>query len=171
MRHELTTAAVVGAQNIARMCFICGHENTMGLHAQFLSLQDGRVCARFEALEVHQSYPGRVHGGVISAILDETIGRVIQVEQPDEFGVTIELSVKFRKPVPIGEPLKVIAQLTKLTARVFEGEGSLLLPDGSVAAQGFARYYRQKVEAISEGGLPDEEWFADERPRPSHIEV
>jgi uncharacterized protein (TIGR00369 family) len=171
MHHELTEVTVANAQKISRMCFVCGRENEVSLHAHFLSLADGRVCAEFEALEVHQSYPGRVHGGVISALLDEVIGRVIQVEQPDEFGVTIELSVKFRQPVPIGEPLKAVAWLTKQTGRIFEGEGHLLLPDGSVAAQGTARYFRQKVEDIAEGGLKEEEWFTDERPLPRQVKV
>ncbi|MDR2196498.1 MAG: PaaI family thioesterase [Coriobacteriales bacterium] len=171
MRHELTAASVLGAQKISRMCFVCGHENDISLKAHFLTLEDGRLCAEFEARDVHQSYPGRVHGGVISAIIDETIGRVIQVEHPDDFGVTIDLNVKFRSPVPIGVPLKVIAWQTKLTKRIFEGEGQLLLPDGTIAAQGFARYYRQSVEAIAQGGLDDEEWFADERPLPEQVEV
>jgi uncharacterized protein (TIGR00369 family) len=171
MRHELSEVAVAEAQNISRMCFVCGCENKVSLHAHFWSLADGRICAEFVAQDIHQSYPGRVHGGVVSAILDETIGRVIQVEQPVEFGVTIDLSVKYRKPVPIGEPLKVVASLTKLTARIFEGEGQLLLSDGSVAAQGFARYYRQKVEDIAKGGLPPEEWIVDDRPHPLCVEV
>jgi uncharacterized protein (TIGR00369 family) len=153
------------------MCFVCGRENAVSLNARFLSLEDGRVCAEFEAQDVHQSYPGRVHGGVISAILDETIGRAIQVEHPDDFGVTIELSVKYRSPVPIGESLLVVAWLTKVTKRVFEGEGQLLLPDGTVAAQGFARYYRQSLGLITQGGLPEEEWFTDTRPAPSQVAV
>ncbi|MDR1421562.1 MAG: PaaI family thioesterase [Coriobacteriales bacterium] len=171
MRHELREVPVAGAQKISRMCFVCGTDNDMSLHARFLSLADGRICAEFEAQEIHQSYPGRVHGGVISAILDETIGRVIQVDQPDEFGVTIDLSVKYRCPVPIGESLLVIAWKTKETSRIFEGEGQVLLVDGTVAAQGFARYFRQSLNAITADGLPEVEWFADERPLPASVKA
>jgi len=162
---------VVKAQKISRMCFGCGHDNPMGLHAQFLELQDGRLYVRFRTLDEHQSYPGRVHGGVISAILDETIGRIIQIDDPDAFSVTIELNVKFRKPVPVGVELTVVAWQTKRTSRVFEGQGELLLEDGSVAASGFARYLMQPLERITEIGLTEIEWFADPREYPTDVEV
>ncbi|MDR1713235.1 MAG: PaaI family thioesterase [Coriobacteriales bacterium] len=171
MHRELSEIPVTGSQYISRMCFVCGEENHMSLKAQFLVLDDGRLCATFEPSEEHQSYPGRLHGGVTSAILDETIGRVVQVKHPEIFGVTIELNVKFRQPVPLGCPLKVVATLTKESARIFEGTGELLLPDGTVAAQATARYFRLPVDAISEGGLSDEDWFADQRQCPNSIQA
>ena len=169
MKHEPSCTTVAGTQNVSRMCFVCGTQNNISLKAQFFSLEDGRLCAEFIALDEHQSYPGRTHGGVVSAILDETIGRVIQVEKPDAFGVTIELNTKYRKPVPLGVPLRVIAWMTKETARAFEGEGELLLPDGTVAAQGSARYLKLDVDQISDEGLSEEEWYADIRPYPNQI--
>jgi uncharacterized protein (TIGR00369 family) len=153
------------------MCFVCGKENHMSLNAQFLNLEDKRICALFQTTEEHQSYPGRVHGGVISAILDETIGRVIQCDDPDAFGVTIELNVKFRKPVPLGVPLRVIAWETKRTSRIFEGEGELLLEDGSVAAQATARYFNQEIQAIAEGDMLDTDWYEDDRIHPNNVTV
>jgi acyl-coenzyme A thioesterase PaaI-like protein len=171
MKHETCEHQVDGAQNIARMCFVCGEENNMGLHAQFLELDDGRLVGEFTALDQHQSYPDRTHGGVISAILDETIGRALQVAHPEIFGVTLELHVKFRKPVPLNVPLKVIAEITKDTHRAFEGEGKLLLEDGSVAAEATARYLRLPVDHISEGGLTEENWRVDTRDLPKSVEV
>ena len=35
------------------------------------------IMARFTGQDVHQGYPGRMHGGVITGILDETIGRAV----------------------------------------------------------------------------------------------
>jgi uncharacterized protein (TIGR00369 family) len=171
MQHETEELKVAAGQNISRMCFVCGTDNHMGLHTQFLELEDGRLCALFTAQEEHQSYPGRVHGGVLSAIIDEVIGRTIQIKHPEVFGVTIELTVKFRKPVPYGVPLKVIAKLTKDTARSMEGEAELVLEDGSVAVQGWARYLKLSVDTISEGGLSDDDWFNDERPIPEKITI
>jgi acyl-coenzyme A thioesterase PaaI-like protein len=171
VKHELTEVEVTGLQPVSSMCLVCGEQNTLGLHTHFFELADGGVCALFEALEEHQSYPGRVHGGIISAILDETIGRAVQVEHPEVFGVTMELQVKFRLPVPLGVPLRVVAHLTKSTGMIFEGEGLLLLEDGSVAAQATARYAKQPTESIAQGGLTEQSWHPDTRERPKSVWV
>jgi uncharacterized protein (TIGR00369 family) len=153
------------------MCFVCGTDNPISLHAHFLELEDGRLCAEFMATDVHQSYPGRAHGGVISAILDEAIGRAVQVADPQIFGVTLELNVRFRKPVPLNVPLRVIAEITKHSNRLFVGEGKLLLEDGSVAADATARYFQMEVGSIAQGGLSDQDWHPDDRALPSTVEV
>jgi uncharacterized protein (TIGR00369 family) len=171
MKYEAREAKVSDSQNISSMCLVCGTNNPLSLHAQFLELEDGRLCAEFTATDVHQSYPGRVHGGVVSAILDETIGRAVQITDPELFGVTLELTVRFRKPVPLNEPLRVIAEITKRANRLFAGEGKLLLQDGSVAAEATARYYQIQTDTIAEEGLNDQNWYADTRPLPSSVEV
>ena len=171
MKNELTEKSVVGAQYISDHCFVCGIENKLSLNAQFLDLEDDSICALIETKTEHQGYPDRVHGGVISAILDETIGRAIQTVYPDIFGVTIELNIKYRAPVPLGEQLKVVARIEKQTKRVFEGSGEVLLPDGTVAAQGFAKYLLVDVNSVIDGGLEEIGWVADSRPFPETIEA
>jgi len=171
MKHELNEKSVVGAQYVSNFCFICGLNNNLGLQAQFFNLDDGSVCALFTARQEHQGYAGRVHGGVTSAILDETIGRAIQTLDPNIFGVTIELTVKYRKPVPLEEELKVIGRIDKQSNRVFEGSGEVLLSDGTVAAQAQAKYLRVDVEKIVEGGLEEIDWVADTRPFPTTVDA
>jgi uncharacterized protein (TIGR00369 family) len=171
MQHEAHEIGVSDAQKISSMCFVCGANNPISLHAQFLELEDGRLYAEFMATDVHQSYPGRAHGGVISAILDEVIGRAVQVADPQIFGVTLELNVRFRKPVPLNVPLRVIAEITRHSNRLFVGEGKLLLEDGSVAADATARYLQMEVGSIAEGGLSDQDWHPDPRPLPPTVEA
>jgi uncharacterized protein (TIGR00369 family) len=146
-------------------------KNPLGLNAQFLELEDGRLAAEFIATDEHQSYPGRAHGGVISAILDETIGRAVQVAFPEVFGVTIELTVRFRKPVPLNVPLRAVAEITRHTKQFFYGEGQLLLEDGTVAADASARFLQLPADKLVDGGLTDQDWFDDPRPLPTQIEV
>jgi len=171
MKQEMSEVQVCSQQYISRMCFACGTENHFGLHTQFLELEDGRLCAIFTAQEQHQGYPGRIHGGVISAVLDEAIGRAIQIKQPDVFAVTIELNVRFRRPAPLNTPLRVITKITLDKGRVFEGEGALLLEDGTIAASATARYMKLDVKQISDTGLTSTEWFPDEREQPGSIVI
>lgn len=160
---------VDSAQQISRMCFVCGEENGFGLHSRFLVLADGRVAALFTAQPEHQGYPGRMHGGIISAVMDELIGRVMQVADPDAFAVTIELGVKYRKPVPLGVELKAVGWALKDSARAFEGAAELYLADGSVAIQATGRYLKLPVEDIASGFEAPEELLADPLPLPESI--
>ncbi|MCE5203096.1 MAG: PaaI family thioesterase [Actinomycetia bacterium] len=161
---------VKAAQNISRMCVACGTENTAGLHAQFLEVEGDEVVAIFTPRPEHQGYPGRLHGGVASTILDETIGRAVSIAEPDTWGVTIELELTFRKPVPLDAPVRVIGRITRDRGRVFEGSGEIVLDDGSVAVQATGKYIRMNITDIAEGDF-GEEWFADTRPVPEDIDL
>ena len=67
---------VKGAQNVSRMCIVCGVENRFGLRGRFYTVDGGELVGVFQPQVEHQGYPGRMHGGMVSAILDETIGRI-----------------------------------------------------------------------------------------------
>jgi len=51
---------------------VCGVENASSLKARFYELDDGELLGVFAPLEEHQSYPGRLHGGISAAVLDES---------------------------------------------------------------------------------------------------
>ena len=120
---------VVKKQTNSYMCFICGIDNNSGLKANFYEMEDGTLVTIVKGKEIHQSYPNRMHGGVISALIDESVGRSIWILEPDTWGVTMDLQMKYRKPVPLDEDLKVVSKITKNTKRVFEGIGYLINKD------------------------------------------
>jgi acyl-coenzyme A thioesterase PaaI-like protein len=116
---------------------------------------------------MHQSYPGRMHGGVITAALDETIGRAIMIQYGESiWGVTVELSVRFLKPVPLGVPLTIVGRITSDKSRIFEGSGELLLPDGSVAADCVGKYVKMDITKIADFDYEREEWYVRPDPEP-----
>lgn len=156
------------AQNVSRMCMVCGVENSAGLHARFYELESGEIAGVFTPRNEHQGYPGRLHGGLASTILDETIGRAINVTDPDVWGVTVELTIRYRKPVPLDGEIVAHARITKNSSRIFEGTGEILLSDGSVAVEAAGRYMRLPMDKIAEGDF-EAEWFADERALPERL--
>lgn len=158
------------AQNVSLMCLVCGVENPFGLHTRFFELEGDEVAAAFAARQEHQGYPGRLHGGVVSAVLDETIGRAISIAEPDVWGVTVELTVKLRRPVPASTELIALGRITKDTTRVFEGSGEILLPSGVVAAEARGRYMKLPIERIADADF-HRNWFADTGPLPAAIEI
>lgn len=150
---------VVGKQPNSKMCLVCGLQNDPGLQASFYELEDGKVVGNFTPGEHLQGYPGRLHGGIAAAMLDETIGRAIRVTQGDAiWGVTIELRTRFRKPVPLAAEIQAVGWITKETSRHFEGEGAILLPNGRVAVEGHGRYLKMPIDAIADFDFDDQEW-------------
>ncbi len=143
-------------------CFICGVKNINGVHVSFYEAPNDAgptdIVARFTGRTQHQGYPGRMHGGIITGILDETIGRAINIgegEHPMTWGVTAELSVRFRKPVPLDVELTARGRITRDLHHIFEGAGELFLPDGTIAATAHGKYVRLKLTDIS--GMDPEE--------------
>jgi uncharacterized protein (TIGR00369 family) len=143
-------------------CFICGVKNVGGVHVNFYEGIDAQgrpeVAARFTGRHDHQGYPGRMHGGVITGILDETIGRAISIgqgEQTQIWGVTAELEVKFLLPVPLDVELTAKGRVVELQRRSFIGTGEILLPDGMVAASAKGRFVQLTLEQIGGAGELD----------------
>ena len=96
---------VIKKQNNSDMCAVCGMSNNLSLRAKFYEVENELMVGVVTGRDVHQSYPNRMHGGLISALLDEVIGRAINIPEPEAFGVTSELNVKFKKPVPLNDEL------------------------------------------------------------------
>ena len=82
-------------------CYVCGRENPAGLKVDFEINTDAKtIRARFQTLPEHQGYEGVVHGGILSALLDEAMAKLaFTLDLP---AVTAEITVKFRSPVTPG---------------------------------------------------------------------
>ncbi|MEA3335119.1 MAG: PaaI family thioesterase [Chloroflexota bacterium] len=143
----------------SRMCFVCGMKNIAGVKVFFYEIEDGTILARFTGQDIHQGYPGRFHGGVLAGILDEMIGRVIRIEYGDDmWGVTAELTIRYRQPVPLGVELEATGRVIKDSRRMFEGEGRILLPDGTAAVTARGKYVKLPPSSLSEFDPEKEEW-------------
>ena len=142
------------------MCFVCGERNHAGIHVHFYEQEDETLLARFTGEECHQSYPGRMHGGFITSVLDETIGRAIMIKYGEDiWGVTVELNVRFLKPVPLDTPLTAVGRITNDRSRLFEGKCQLYLPDQTVAADCAGKYIKMDITRIADFDYDREEWY------------
>lgn len=142
---------VVSKQTNSKMCIICGLENELGLKADFYNMEDGSVGAIFTFKPHHQSYPGRVHGGMISALLDELAGRAIWVTNPELFGVTATMTVKFRKPVPYDTKLFGRGEIIKRNGRLFTATAKLTDENKTLLAEVEGTYMILPTEKITNG--------------------
>lgn len=164
---------IIKKQHISKMCFVCGEKNDFGLHATFYETDAGELVALINPSEQHQGYPGRMHGGIAASILDETIARSICNGKNEQiWGVTLELKTRFRKPVPLGQELKIVGRVTNEGSRSFEGTGEIVLPDGEIAVSAEGKYMKVNIERIADDPWINDEWFLVESPDdPSVIEI
>jgi len=163
---------VTGKQHNSRMCFVCGLKNASGLKASFYEVESNQLVALFTPCEEHQGYPGRLHGGLAATILDETIGRAMNIGQDEIWGVTVEFNVRYKKPVPLDTELRVVGRITNENRRLFEGTGEILLPDGQVAVEGRGKYIKLPLEQIADFDYEEQDWKAVlEDSDPTEIEL
>ena len=119
-------------------CFACGRENPIGLKVRF-RVESDQVVTTFTADEYRCSYHNVVHGGVLSALLDETMGWA-PCYQKRLFCYAAELRVRFLSPTPCGIPLTVRGWITADRGKLWETEGSVSGPDGTVYARAWGKY-------------------------------
>ena len=163
---------VVKKQKNARSCFICGVANTHGLQTRYYELEDGSVAGLTVARPFHQSYPGRVHGGVITAMLDETLCRSITPLEPETWAVTGRLETRYLKPVPYDVPLIITGRVTRNRRLLFEAEGKILLPDGTVAAKASGTFMKQRLDNIADFDAHGDSWELYTEPGdPSELDI
>lgn len=78
----------------------------------------------------HEGAPGRCHGGIVAALIDDVFGFVLTIEQQAAFTGT--LTVRYESGVPIGIPLECRVRLAEQDGRKLHltGEITAFPPDG-----------------------------------------
>src|SRR3979411_3439846 len=106
-----TVAADTMEVRFAGDCFGCGPLNLEGLRLTFVPGPDGSV-AEVEGPDRFQSWAGMVHGGVVALMLDEAVGWAAwHAGHP---GVTGRLQVSYRRPLKLGEPIRVVGKVDRV---------------------------------------------------------
>jgi uncharacterized protein (TIGR00369 family) len=125
-------------------CFACGRLNPTGLQLDF-DVSTNSATARYVGLQRHQGYDGTLHGGVVTALLDETMGWAIFHQ--GIWGVTAKLEVTFRRPVLVGEEIIVSGELVSDRGRKIETKGTVARSsDGTVLAEATGIFMRMPDE-------------------------
>ena len=153
----------------SRHCFACGIANPFGLHLRFYETGPGEVTSDYIVPDHFQGYPGVVHGGIVAAMLDEVTGRALMEGDPPRFMFTARLEIKYRKNVPVGQPLRLVGQADKLRDRAATSVGRIYGPGGELLAEAKALLVKVPQDVVSQVDLDalgwkiyeDEELVAD----------
>jgi acyl-coenzyme A thioesterase PaaI-like protein len=130
-----------------RMCYACGEKNDRGLHMQFRREGDRTVCD-YTPCAYQQGYPGRMHGGVVTTLIDEAMGWAVY--QASAWAATARLSVRFRHPVRLDTPLRIEAWVTRDRSRLLELRAEVRDTAGALLAEGDGTFMKLDERFASE---------------------
>ena len=130
------------------LCYVCGHANPMGLNVRF-RVEDGAVTTRFRPHPLHAGYPGRLHGGVMAALLDETMGWAPCVTA-GRFCLAVELNVRYLKSPSPDHELIVTGRADSTEGRIWEASGDISDDAGVVYARGKGRYFPLSLDETNQ---------------------
>jgi uncharacterized protein (TIGR00369 family) len=120
-------------------CFGCGGGNARGMQLTFA--QDDaarRMRGLFRLSADFQGATGFVHGGIIATLLDEVMAKVSRFR--GEHAVTAELTVEYKRPVPVDEDIVVEGWEVNASERHRFREGEIRDASGVVLARGRAKF-------------------------------
>ncbi len=119
-------------------CFACGARNPIGLHLHF-SYGEGTAEALFTPQQVHEGYPGLMHGGLVATLLDEVMAHA--VISTHGTAATGDLRVRMRGGgVPVGAPVHLHGRVTGRRGRMVMVVGQIRDGEGKVLAEGEAKF-------------------------------
>lgn len=134
---------IVGRDRLNR-CFGCGQDNHHGLRLRFRDGGEGWVETATRLAEHLCGVDDIVHGGIQATILDEVCGVAAQLALPEGAGtapcVTAELSLRFRRPVPLRGEVVARARVVSVDGSGYHVEAAIVGDDGSVLTAATSRW-------------------------------
>jgi acyl-coenzyme A thioesterase PaaI-like protein len=116
----------------ANRCFGCGGANDAGMKLRFeLDFEARRTRGKFALGPNYAGGGGFAHGGIIAVVLDEAMGKLSKLDE--ERAVTAEMSIEYKKPVPVDQEIAVEGWQEEekgrnrfRVAEIRDGKGNLL---------------------------------------------
>ena len=131
-------------------CFACGKHNPDGLRLHIEYPKPGRCRIEFVPPKKFQGWQGILHGGIISTVLDEAFAHAYggAARGAGETAVTAEMTVRFKKPVKIGEKIIVEGRVVSVKSRVVECESVMRNESGQELASASGKLIKIKPSAM-----------------------
>lgn len=126
-------------------CIICHSMDALGLGLNLQVNSRGEVVSEFDCREKYQSYPGILHGGIVSLILDGAMTNCLFAQQIR--AVTGELLVRYRRPVQVNRRALVIARKVKSAAPIHYLEAEIW-QDEKLCAEARCKFMEYPAEEI-----------------------
>lgn len=142
----------------SRHCFVCGLANPIGLQLRFYQTGQDEVTAEYTVPEHYQGFPGVVHGGIVAAMLDEVAARSLIGGDPPRFMYTARLEMRYRKNVPVNQPLRLVGRAVATKRRTATAMSTIYDQEGAILAEAEALLVNVPEEAFQDIDLTSIGW-------------
>ncbi len=147
-KHPLMKAAMKKHPSLRKnFCFGCGKDNPEGMRLRFHHDEaTDKFVAHFRLGRRFTGPPRHAHGGIIAAILDEAMSKPskpLGVMAP-----TIELTVKYLRPVPLGQKLTALGWQVRKEGREHYREAEIRNEAGDVLSSGKGKFLEIHAEGM-----------------------
>jgi acyl-coenzyme A thioesterase PaaI-like protein len=115
------------------------------LRIRYAPSADGPVAARWTPNRTWEGFPGIVHGGIVSTILDEAMSKAVAASGCK--ALTAELKVRFRRPVPLDRELAIRGWVLDRRKRRIRTEAVVTSPDGEEFAHAWGVFLTMEAGA------------------------
>jgi uncharacterized protein (TIGR00369 family) len=116
-------------------CFVCEPTNPKGLGVAFFSDDVERlVFADLRLGPEHSGAPTYLHGGVVSAVLDEAMAWAA-IAIAGRFALTRHLTVRFDRPARVDRDYRVEAKVVDESEDLVRAAATFAKPDGKLCAE------------------------------------
>ncbi|NLO44069.1 MAG: PaaI family thioesterase [Candidatus Cloacimonetes bacterium] len=112
-------------------CFVCGKENPIGLKVDFTLDESGIAQAKLIIASDYEGYPGVVHGGIISTLLDEAMAKAVFALGKAAF--TANMNLKYRRQLPSNTPIILEGKIVQDRGRMIKTQATIFDKDGVFA--------------------------------------
>ncbi len=147
MSNARDQSGVALTERRGRMCYACGDANERGLHMRFRREGERTVCD-YTPCEFEQGFPGRMHGGIVTTLIDEAMGWAVY--HASAWAATARLNVRFRRPVGLDVPLRIEAWVTRDRSRLIELRAEVRDAGGVILAEGDGTFMKLDERFASE---------------------
>ncbi len=120
-------------------CFGCGKKNEAGLHLEHQRLGDGLIKVDFIVGKQHVGWHDTLHGGLISCIFDDLLGKTAM--DHGVYAATARLEVRYLKQSKVGEKLSFYARLLKRVKKLLLVELHAENEEGQPVATGKGKLF------------------------------
>jgi uncharacterized protein (TIGR00369 family) len=121
-------------------CFCCGKQNSRGLQLEFRYTEKGTAETECIIPAYFTGWRKMTHGGFLAMLLDETMAHACISRAVT--GVTVDIQVRYLKPVEVGERIRVCGRVARVRSRIIDTEADVRDEAGEVVAKGSARFLK-----------------------------
>jgi|SRR5690554_1803653 uncharacterized protein (TIGR00369 family) len=118
-------------------CFVCGKDNPIGLKMVF-DYEEENARAEFKLPAHFEGYDKIIHGGIVAAVLDEAMAKIILHHKIK--AVTGSINISYKKPLRPERVYRVWGKILRIRKKIIETEAEI--SDGEyLYARATARFF------------------------------